>query len=106
MIAIKTWFLEKNEIKGFYGKELTVVRETEKAILINADINGRTYAQWFPKSVVIDEWEKDVSNFGYHDYLTKLDNERFSHQLTTKELMEKLTTKGIKFMNRNEWNNR
>ena len=128
MTGIKVWFLEKNHIKGFYGRELTIVKETAKAVLVNVTINRRTYSQWVPKSCMTDGWEKDTSNFGYHQYLVDtltaayadgtLENKTFKsgrnvydctsflHQLTTKDLVEELTHFSINFMNRNEWNNR
>lgn len=128
MKAIKTWFLQKNEIMGFYGNELRIAKETEKAVLVETFINGRKYTQWVPKTCMIDEWEKDTSNFGYHDYLVetyhkayedqriknftinsgynRYRGDNFIHQLTTKELMESLDRYNIDYMTRKEWNAR
>lgn len=129
MTAIKNWFLEKNKLKGFYGRELTIKRETAKAVLIICKINRTTYEEWIPKSVIIDEWEKDTSNFGYHEYLEKLchkayeegklfkqgtfksgrntyRNDNFLHQNTTKELLSILEKYNVPYMSRIEWNNR
>lgn len=108
-IAIKNWFLEKNKMKGFYGKDITIVKETAKAVLIHVD--GFFDNEWVPKSVLIDEWEKDTSNFGYHDYLveTYLKNggeDEYIHKRTTKHIIEVLNRYSIPFMNRTEWNNR
>ena len=108
-IAIKNWFLEKNNMKGFYGKDITVVKETAKAVLVHVD--GFFTNEWIPKSVLVDEWEKDTSNFGYHDYLveTYLKNggeNEYIHQQTTKFITEVLKRYNITFMSRTEWNNR
>lgn len=129
-MAIKTWFLNKNNLNGFYGKELATVKETAKAVLVRTTINGRTHDAWVPKSCIIDEWEKDTSNFGYHDYLVKTLNESyktgvlrkcnttfksgrniydmtsFTHQMKTVELITVLEENGIAFLNRTDWNNR
>ena len=110
-VAVKRWFLEKNGLNGLYEKKLTVVRETEKAYNVSYRINGRSYNSWIPKSVVIDEWEKDTSNFGYHSYLVNTyqnvyGTDNYVHQLTTKELTEALNKSGIEFLSRNDWNNR
>ena len=128
MIAIKNWFLEKNNLRGLRGRELTVEKETEKAILVSYTIDGTHDTQWLPKSVIIDEWEKDTSNFGYHKYLEDtyhkaydeglIENytiksgrnvyrgDNFIYQLKTKELEKALTNHGIKYMSREEWNER
>lgn len=134
MVAIKNWFLEKNNLTNLRGKELTIKRETEKAVLVSCKINGfsqfsKTFEQWIPKSVIIDEWEKDVSNFGYHDYLEGLchkayeegklfekgiiksgrnryTRDSFLHQETTKALQSLLDEYNVPYMNRTEWNNR
>lgn len=125
MTAIKNWFLEKNNCKGFYGKQLEIIRETEKAVLIRCFIDGTQFEQWVPKSCIINEWEKDTSNFGYHDYLVdvyhkayeaqQIENytiksgynryraDNFVHQLTTKQLTEDLTKYGVQFMSKSEW---
>lgn len=121
MIAVKNWFLEKNNMEFIKGKTITVVKETEKAVYIKA--NG--YFMWIPKSVIIDEWEKDTSGFGYHSYLVetyhkayndgliehsiingRYRGDAFIHQLNTRELVEALTNKNVAFMTRTEWNNR
>lgn len=129
MIAIKNWFLEKNNMTGVRGLELTVVKETAKAVLVKYTVkSGNTYTAWIPKSCIIDEWEKDTSNFGYHDYLVntlnqayrdgRLENKTFksgrnvydqtsfTHQMSTKELIGALEKFNISFMNRTDWNNR
>lgn len=128
MIAIKNWFLIKNNLRGLRGVELKLEKETDKAVLVSFTINGRHDKQWLPKSVIIDEWEKDTSNFGYHDYLVDvyhkayndgiIENytiksgrnvyrgDNFIHQWTTKELENSLEKKGVKYMIRKEWNER
>lgn len=133
MIAIKNWFLEKNHLTGLRGATLTKVKETEKAMLISYTlVNGlRTYhcEEWIPKSVIIDEWEKVTSNFGYHEYLEDIahkayrdsklfekrttksgrntyEGDAFFHQLKTTELIDMLNRYNIEYMNREEWNNR
>ena len=111
MIAIKNWFLEKNKMKGFYGKELEVIKETAKAALIRTWIDGERFEEWVPKSVIIDCWEKDTSNFGYHDslvnvYKKNVDKDQYIHVYTTKKLVEVLERNNISFMNRADWNNR
>lgn len=136
MLAVKNWFIVKNQIESIRGKELTVKRETEKAILVSWKVKKQsswtdeyyTFEQWIPKSCLTDEWEKDTSNFGYHDYLVEVVNQAyrdgrlenrtftsgrnrydqtsFTHQSTTKELTNFLQEKNIEFMNRKEWNER
>ena len=136
MIAVKNWFIEKNQIESIRNKELTVKRETEKAILVSWKVKKHsswgdenyTFEQWIPKSCLTDKWEKDTSNFGYHDYLVEVVNQAyrdgrlenktftsgrniydqtsFTHQSTTKELVNFLQKKNIEFMNRKEWNER
>ena len=132
MIAIKNWFLVKNHLAGFRNKELEVVKETEKAMLLRTYVTDGfrkdMIQEWFPKSVIIDEWEKDTSNFGYHDYLVEIYHkaynegiienttiksgrnvyrgDNFVHQWRTAELVKELTARNIPFMNREEWNNR
>lgn len=131
MVAIKSWYLDKKEIKGFYNKELKIEKETNKAVLVGCFINGRKYTEWVPKSCLTDEWEKDTSNFGYHDYLVGVyrkayengmfgeikvirtgrnrnvyRGDAFIHQCTTKELTKKLSDRNVEFMNRKEWNER
>ena len=129
MIAIKNWFLEKNNLRGFRGRELTIKKETEKAVLIICTIDGFIYEEWIPKSVIIDEWEKNISNFGYHDYLENLCHkayeegklfekriiksgrnkyraDHFLHQETTKSLLLLLDKYNVPYMSRVEWNNR
>ena len=79
--AIKTWFLEK-EINirplEFYDfrdykegfKNVTILKETEKAILVDCPKLYDKY--WIPKSVIIEEWEepnKKMINLSYHTYL-------------------------------------
>lgn len=128
MTGIKVWFLEKNQCRGFYGKELTTVRETAKAVLVRANIDGRNFEQWVPKSCLTEGWEKITSNFGYHDYLVDVitkayedgrienktfksgrniyDQTSFLHQNTTKSLILIAEKYNINYMNREEWNNR
>ena len=111
MTAIKMWFLEKNDLMGIYGRELQVVKETEKAVMVSYWIHSIHYTTWIPKSCIIDKWEKDTTNFGYHEYLAvtlqeAFPNQVYAHQYKTKELIEMLERKNIKFMNRKEWNNR
>lgn len=128
MIAIKNWFLEKNHLRGLRGVELNLEKEIDKAVLVSFTIDGTKDKQWIPKSVIIDEWEKDTSSFGYHDYLVdvyhKAYNEgiienytiksgrnvyrgdNFIHQWTTKELETSLKKHGVNYMSRKEWNER
>ena len=128
MIAIKNWFIVKNSLSGYRNRPLEIKKETEKAVLITTtNIYGDKLEHWFPKSVLTDEWEKDTSNFGYHSYLVETyrkafaeENkgkviksgyntyrwDAFTHQLTTKELINTLTTHDKPFMTRDEWNNR
>lgn len=110
MTAIKNWFLEKNECKGFYGKEIWIIKETAKAALVNVNMGSFIDQMWIPKSCIINEWEKDTSNFGYHEYLSetyrKASDYEYAHQLTTKQLIEFLNKNGTSYMNRQEWNNR
>ena len=129
MIAVKNWFLEKNNMTYLRGMELVQEKETAKAILVSFETKRfKTETVWIPKSVIIDEWEKDTSNFGYHDYLVnvyhkayeegKFENftiksgrneyrgDNFVHQWTTKKLIEKLEENKIDFMRRKEWNER
>lgn len=128
MTAIKTWFLEKNDCKGFYQQKLEIVKETDKAVLIRCFIDSYKFEQWVPKSCIIDEWEKDTSNFGYHDYLVdtyhkayeqqlienytiksgmnRYRGDNFVHQMTTKQLTEALKKYNVQFMTRSEWNAR
>lgn len=129
MVAIKNWFLEKNNLMGFRGKELVIKKETEKAVLVICTIDRFTYEEWIPKSVIINEWEKDTSNFGYHNYLESLCHkayeegklfekgiiksgqnryrkDSFLHQETTKSLQSLLDKYNVPHMNRSEWNNR
>lgn len=129
MIAIKNWFLEKNRMTGCRGAELTIKKETEKAVLVTFQIDRHTFEEWIPKSVIIDEWEKDTSNFGYHEYLEKLchkayeegnlfekgtfksgrnvyRNDNFLYQETTKSLLALLDKYNVPYMTRTEWNNR
>ena len=132
MIAVKNWFLEKNHLRGWHGKEITIVKETEKAVLAKATFqNGFrtiTSENWIPKSCIIDEWEKDTSNFGYKEYLESIYHkayesgmienftiksgrntyrgDNFIHQMKTKEIIDALSKRNIQFMTREEWNNR
>ena len=128
MTGIKVWFLEKNQCRGFYGKELTTVKETAKAVLVKANINGREFEQWVPKSCITEGWEKDTSNFSYHEYLVEVlekaykngtlenrvfksgrniyDQTSFLHQITTKDLIFTIEKYNIEYMNRETWNNR
>lgn len=126
MIAIKNWFLEKNMMKGFYGKELIVKKETEKAVLIT--VKGFSSDCWIPKSCLCNEWEKQTSPFDYHDYLENLYHEAykkgiienrtiksgrntyagdaFIHQCTNKELQKALDSYNIEHMTYTEFRNR
>lgn len=128
MVAVKTWFLEKNNLKGLYGKALTVVNETAKAVNVRVNLAGAVTTQWIPKSVLCDEWEKDTSALGYHSYLVdvyhkayesgEIENsvirsgrntyrgDNFIHQLRTAELTEALRKHNINYMTRTEWENR
>ena len=128
MIAIKNWFLEKNHLRGLRGVELNLEKETDKAVLVSFTIDGTKDKQWIPKSVIIDEWEKDTSSFGYHDYLVDvyhkaydegiIENytiksgrnvyrgDNFIYQWTTKELETSLKKHGVNYMSRKEWNER
>lgn len=127
-MAIKTWFLQKNGINGFYGRPLETVKETAKAVLVAVTINDRRYEQWVPKSCIVDEWEKDTTGFGYHTYLCDVYHkaydegiihnhtiksgrnvyrgDNFIHQWTNKELAAALTKMNIPYMDRETWNNR
>lgn len=131
MVAIKNWFLQKNDLNWMRRFKLEIVKETEKAVLVKVadrslSFHGETY--WIPKSCLIDEWEKDTSNFAYHDYLVDVVNEAyvngtlqnkrfqsgrntydmtsFTHQYTTKSLIAFLEKNNIEFMNKEEWKNR
>lgn len=138
MVAIKNWFLEKNNYQYLREKELGIEKETEKAVQIYYTSGNLKVLFWIPKSVVIDEWEelpkvkikKDISNFGYHDYLVDVfrkayrnnelyeqhtirgggynvySGDAFIHQWKTKELIATLDKYNVKYMNRTEWNNR
>lgn len=135
MIAIKNWFLQKNNLEYLRGKDnLEIEKETEKAAYIGYK-SGNLYVGigWFPKSVIIDDWEavkapKVNKNFEYHDYLVdtvnqayrdgrlenktfmsgrnRYDQTSFTHQSTTKELINFLQEENIEYMTREEWNNR
>ena len=67
MVAIKDWYLKKNNILHIKGWSLDIVKETEKACLISHKFDGNSEVTWWiPKSVIIDKWEvekKDTSNF-------------------------------------------
>ena len=131
MIAIKNWFLEKNNLNWMRNWELEMVRETEKAILVRVKdrtVSLHTEQHWIPKSCLIESWELDTSNFGYHRYLEdvyhraydrgEIENktitsgrntyrgDAFIHQLTTKSLQANLEIYGIEYMSRDEWNHR
>ena len=134
MVAIKNWFLEKNNLRGLRGLELTVKKETEKAVLVTYILQSEHFGksveeQWVPKSALTNEWEKDTSNFGYHDYLETLCHrayeagnlfeqgtiksgrnsyrrDNFLHQETTKSLLALLDRYNVPYMTRAEWNNR
>lgn len=130
MIAIKNWFMAKNNLEWLRNYTLEMVKETEKAMLVRLkDRTIMTNEQyWIPKSCIIEKWEKDTSNFAYHRYLEdcihraydagELDwkpiksgrnvyrGDAFVHQNTTKGLINLLEKEGIKYMNREEWNNR
>ena len=129
MIAIKNWFMEKNNLRGLRNANLTIKKETKKAVLLICDFGDLSLTeQWIPKSVIIDEWEKDTSGFGYHKYLENVyhkayDNkeienftiksgrniyrgDNFIHQLTNKELIKRLENYNITFMSFEDWKNR
>ncbi len=131
MIAIKNWFLQKNNLDWMRNWTLEIRKETEKAVMVGVTDRTVTFYTenfWIPKSVIIDEWEKDTSNFAYHRYLEDVyhkayDSEiipnktiksgrntyrgdAFIHQLTTKGLIEELQYFKIEFMDRKTWNNR
>ena len=129
MVAIKNWFLEKNNLRGLRNANLTIKKETEKAVLLICDFGDLSLTeQWIPKSVIIDEWEKDTSPLGYHEYLVntyhkaydnkKIENfiiksgrniyrgDNFIHQLTTKELIKSLKNHEIDFFTFEEWKKR
>lgn len=59
---IATWILAKNETN--YAKELLVVRETEKAYLLQGEaLNGYAFNFWCPKSAILtDEQAQEESN--------------------------------------------
>lgn len=126
MIAIRNWFLEKNMMKGFYGKEIIVKRETEKAVLVT--VKGFSSEYWIPKSCLCEAWEKQTSPFDYHKYLEDLYHEAyrngtienytiksgrntytgdaFIHQLTNKDLQWTLNSYNIKYLTYEEFKNR
>lgn len=113
MIAIKTFFLQKNSCMGFYRQQLEIIKETEKAVLIRCFLDNDKFEQWVPKSVLIDEWEKDTSNFGYRNYLLDISCKHtdklqgyYLPKMTTKQLQEALEKHEVKFMTRSEWNTR
>lgn len=128
MTAIKSWFLEKNDLRHLYKKELKVERETEKAVLVYYFEDMNRYEHWIPKSCIADEWEelkKDTSNFAYHDYLVevinnayrngtlenrtftsgrnKYDLTSFTHQKKTVEMIEFLNKNNIEYMDKETW---
>ena len=37
MIAIKNWFMEKNNLRGLRNANLTIKKETKKAVLLICD---------------------------------------------------------------------
>lgn len=131
MIAVKNWFLQKNNLDWMRNWTLEIRKETEKAVMVGVTDRTVTFYTenfWIPKSVIIDEWEKDTSNFAYHRYLEDVyhkayDDEiipnktiksgrntyrgdAFIHQLTTKGLIEELQYFKVEFMDRKTWNNR
>lgn len=111
MIAIKNWFLEKNGLNGIHGVDLTIVAETNKAVRCSYKINNRLYNDWFPKSVIIEEWEKDTSDFGYHKYLVEKVNEHFGynqfrHQMTNEDLKRWLDSENVQYYNKKQWKER
>lgn len=128
MKGIKVWFIQKEHIASAYGKELTIKKETEKAVLVSWKVENSTVEHWVPKSCMTEEWEKDTSNLGYHSYLVETvnnayrngtlenstfksgrnvyDRTSFTHQETSKTLVNFLEKNNISFMNREEWNNR
>lgn len=131
MIAIKNWFMTKNDMEWMRQWTWEKVKETEKAMLIRVSDRRLSFSDeqyWIPKSVIIEKWEKDTSNFAYHRYLENTYHEAydagiienttiksgrntyrgdsFIHQLTTKSLIFALESAGVKFMTRTEWNNR
>ena len=128
MIAIKNWFLFKNDLNWMRRFTLEVRKETEKAVLVgitDRTVSMYTESHWVPKSCLIDEWEKDTSGFAYHRYLEDKIHEAydlgiienktivsgrntyrgdaFVHQQTTKELIWLLNKYEIEFMERKEW---
>lgn len=129
MIAIKNWFLEKNQMAGLHGRDdLTVIKETEKAVLIDIPATFKNFKEWFPKSVIIEKWEKRTSGLAYHTYLEnvyheayeagKIENytiksgynryrgDAFIHQMTNKELTESLSRYKVDYMTYEAWKNR
>lgn len=129
MLAIKNWFLEKEQIRGLWGKELKAIKETDKAIYVEWEGDMFTHKQWFPKSCLCDEWEKWVTPLAYHEYLLDLcyeayrnkvienysiDNgygykyrgDAFYHQMKSAELKKMLEKHNIEYMTFKEWRNR
>ena len=131
MIAIKNWFMEKNDYTWMRNWKWEQVKETEKAICIRVTdktVSFCTETYWIPKSCIIEKWEKDTSNFAYHRYLedtyhraydagiipnktfksgrNTYRGDAFIHQLTTKSLIKNLEFYNIEFMDRKTWNNR
>lgn len=129
MIAIKNWFLEKNQMTGLHGRDdLTVIKETEKAVLIDIPATFKHFKEWLPKSVIIEKWEKRTSGLAYHAYLENVYHEAyeagqienytiksgynryrgdaFIHQMTNKELSESLSRYKVDYMTYEAWKNR
>lgn len=129
-IAIKNWFLFKNDLNWMRNYTLEIVKETEKAVLLR--VNDKTLSfyneqYWVPKSCLIEEWEKDTSGFAYHEYLENLYHaayeqgiienrtiksgrntyrgDAFIHKETTKGLQKCLEYYGIEYMDKKTWAN-
>lgn len=129
MVAIKDWYLKKNNILHIKGWNLDIVKETEKACLISHKFDENSEITWWiPKSVIIDKWEiekKDTSNFAYHNYLVdiyykaydenkienytwnngynKYNGKSFIHQETTKKIKEILDKNNVVYMSKQDW---
>ena len=131
-VCIKNWFIEKNGLNFLRGRKLTVIKETAKAVQIEykIDLGMRILndTKWIPKSVIVNEWEKEVSPLAYHTYLVdtyrrayadgKIPNytiksgrntytgDSFIHQWKSTEIKKSLKDYGIEFYEFQEWANR
>lgn len=125
-IAIKNWFLEKNNIYYLRGRDLNVIKETLKAVLVECKATKDQI--WIPKSCIVDEWEKETSPLAYHTYLVdtyrdayklqlipnytisngynSYSGDAFIHQESNKSLAKLLDKYNVEYMSYNDWRNR